>query len=80
MEDLHYAGGISGLLKNIENLLEKDVETVSGRTIKEIIDESEIYNEDVIRDQSKPINSVGSISILKGSLAPNGAVIRSCSC
>tara|TARA_B100001029_G_scaffold43027_2_gene33739 strand:- start:47409 stop:49115 length:1707 start_codon:yes stop_codon:yes gene_type:complete len=76
MEDLHYAGGISGLLKNIENLLEKDVETVSGRTIKEIIDESEIYNEDVIRDQSKPINSIGSISILKGSLAPNGAVVK----
>lgn len=76
MEDLHYAGGISGLLKNIENLLEKNVETVSGKFISEIISHAEIYNNDVIRKQETPINSKGSISILKGSLAPNGAVIK----
>jgi len=76
MEDLHYAGGISGLLKNIENLLEKNIETVSGKTISQIISNAEIYNDDVIRNQNSPINSKGSISILKGTLAPNGAVIK----
>ena len=44
--------------------------------MSEIINSSEIYNENVIRDQKNPINSKGSISILKGSLAPNGAVIK----
>lgn len=76
MEDLHYAGGVSAMLKNIENLIYKDVETVSGKKLSEIISESNIYNDDVIRTQSNPINSKGSISILKGTLAPNGAVIK----
>lgn len=76
MEDLHYAGGISGLLKNVENLIEKNVETVSGEKISNIISKAQIYNTDVIRSQIDPINSKGSISILKGTLAPNGAVIK----
>ena len=76
MEDLHYAGGVSGILKNIDDLIYKNVYTVSGEKISEIIENSEIYNEDVIREKSKAINSEGSISILKGSLAPNGAVIK----
>ncbi len=76
MEDLHYAGGVSAMLKNIENLIYKDVETVSGKKLSEIISDSNIYNDDVIRTQSNPINSKGSISILKGTLAPNGAVIK----
>ena len=76
MEDLHYAGGVSAMLKNIENLIYKDVETVSGKKLSEIISESNIYNDDVIRTQSNPINSKGSILILKGTLAPNGAVIK----
>ena len=76
MEDLHYAGGVSAMLKNIENLIYKDVETVSGKKLSEIISDSKIYNDDVIRTQSNPINSKGSILILKGTLAPNGAVIK----
>lgn len=76
MEDLHYAGGVSAMLKNIENLIYKDVETVSGKKLSEIISDSNIYNDDVIRTQSNPINSKGSILILKGTLAPNGAVIK----
>ena len=76
MEDLHYAGGVSAMLKNIENLIYKDVETVSGKKLSEIISDSNIYNDDVIRPQSNPINSKGSILILKGTLAPNGAVIK----
>ena len=76
MEDLHYAGGVSAMLKNIDNLIYKDVETVSGKKLSEIISDSNIYNDDVIRTQSNPINSKGSILILKGTLAPNGAVIK----
>ena len=76
MEDLHYAGGVSAMLKNIENLIYKDVETVSGKKLSEIISDCNIYNDDVIRTQSNPINSKGSILILKGTLAPNGAVIK----
>ena len=76
MEDLHYAGGVSGILKNIQDLIYKEVITVSGEKISEIVNEAEIYNENVIRGKSNSINKEGSICILKGTLAPNGAVIK----
>ena len=76
MEDLHYAGGISGLLKNVEDLIYKNVKTVSGKNLSEIISNAKIYNDEVIKTKLKPINETGSIAILKGSLAPNGAVIK----
>jgi dihydroxy-acid dehydratase len=76
MEDLHYAGGVSGLLKNVEDLIYKNVKTVSGKKISEIISKAEIYNDDVIKTKFNPINKTGSIAILKGSLAPEGAVIK----
>jgi dihydroxy-acid dehydratase len=76
MEDLHYAGGVSGLLKNVEDLIYKNVKTVSGKKLSEIILNAEIYNDEVIKSKSKPINETGSIAILKGTLAPKGAVIK----
>ena len=76
MEDFHYAGGVSALLKNIRHLLNIETESVSGEKLKDILDQSENFDQEVIRYPSNPVNDKGSIAILKGSLAPDGAVIK----
>jgi len=76
MEDFHYAGGVSALLKNIKHLLNLETKSVSGQTLKDILDQSENFDQQVIRYPSNPVNDKGSIAIIKGSLAPDGAVIK----
>jgi len=76
IEDLEYAGGIPAVIKRLSSLL-KDNITVSGLRIKEIAKQAEIYNSDVIRSLNKAYHSEGGIAILKGNLAPDGAVIKS---
>ena len=74
--ELHQAGGIPGVMKRISSYLHLDQYTVSGKTIKEIISEAEIYDEDVIRPTDNPVHREGGIAILRGSLAPRGAVVK----
>ena len=76
MEDFHYAGGVPALLKNIKHLLNLETKSVSGQTLKDILDQSENFDQQVIRYPSNPVNDKGSIAIIKGSLAPDGAVIK----
>jgi len=75
MEDLEYAGGIPGVLKSLRPLLH-DTKTVTGRTIIEIAKSAPIYNSDVIRSMKKAYKEEGGIAILKGNLAPRGAVVK----
>ncbi|HIJ59525.1 MAG TPA: dihydroxy-acid dehydratase [Nitrospirae bacterium] len=75
MEDLYYAGGIPAVLNRLRNLL-KSSPTVAGLDIKKIAESAEIYDEDVIRPLSKAYHKEGGIAILKGNLAPDGAVIK----
>ncbi len=75
MEDLHYAGGIPGVLKRLSREIE-DNPTVSGRSIKEIAESARILDDDVIRDVSNPYSKEGGIAILYGNIAPEGAVIK----
>jgi dihydroxy-acid dehydratase len=75
MEDLNAAGGIPAILKRLLHLL-NDVPTVSGRTISQIAREAEIADEDVIRPLKHPYHKEGGIAILKGNLAPDGAVVK----
>ncbi|MFH1848091.1 MAG: dihydroxy-acid dehydratase [Candidatus Omnitrophota bacterium] len=75
MEDLDAAGGIPAVMKRLSSVL-NDVKTVSGRNISQIAREAEIYDEDVIRPMSKPYHAEGGIAILKGNLAPDGAVVK----
>ena len=74
--DLHQAGGIPGVMKRLENHLHKECMTVSGKTIGDIIKEAKIYNPEVIRPVDNPVHKEGGIAILRGTLAPNGAVIK----
>lgn len=75
LEDLDYAGGIPGVMKRLRQQLNNNI-TVTGKTIHAIADSSEIYNEDVIRPLNKAHHKEGGIAILKGNLAPNGAVVK----
>ncbi len=75
MEDLHYAGGIPGVMKRLFDKLESNP-TVLGTDIKEIAAAARIWDEDVIRPTDNPYSPEGGIAILYGNLAPDGAVIK----
>ena len=75
MEDLEFAGGIPAVLKRLKSLL-ADSLTVSGKTIYQIADEAEVFDEDVIRPMNNPYHGEGGIAVLKGTLAPEGAVVK----
>jgi dihydroxy-acid dehydratase len=76
MQTLYRAGGIPAVLKRLEKHLD-DSPTVSGKRILQIAKAAEIRNDDVIRPLTKPVNKEGGLRILSGSLAPDGAVVKS---
>jgi dihydroxy-acid dehydratase len=78
MEDFFRAGGTPSVLKELESLLNLDEITVTGKTLGENIKDvktSEVYR-DIIRPFNDPLHKDGGLAILKGNLAPNGAVIK----
>ncbi|KRA99827.1 dihydroxy-acid dehydratase [Devosia sp. Root685] len=76
MEDFHFAGGIRALLGVIAEHLDLSVMTATGRTLSEEIAGAKVWNEDIIRPLDKPIYPTGALVVLKGSLAPRGAVLK----
>jgi len=75
LEDLDYAGGIPAVLKQLGKML-NNTTTVNGRTIYQIAHEAEIFDTDVIRSLDRAHHKEGGIAILKGNLAPGGAVVK----
>jgi len=75
MEDLEYAGGIPGVLKSLLSLLHNTT-GVTGKSIRQIAGEARIANDDVIRSRKNAYRQEGGIAILKGNLAPKGAVVK----
>ena len=71
------AGGVPAVMKALEDLIHTDTVTVSGKTTGDVIRQAEIWNRDCIRSRNDPVEPEGSIYILKGSLAPGGAVVKS---
>ena len=78
MEDFYYAGGVPAVIKQLldKNLLNKDALTVNGKTIGENNLNAERWNKDVIKDFSSPLVKEGGIKILKGNIAPDGAILK----
>jgi dihydroxy-acid dehydratase len=77
MEHFHWAGGNSRLMREIREHLDETCRTVAGRTIKEVIDTAEMVpNQTVIRTPKNPIKPQGGMAVLRGNLAPLGAVIK----
>lgn len=77
MEDLHAAGGLATVLRELKPLLHLDALTVTGRTLGEELDLAPPpFAQEVVRPASKPIYPEGGIAVLKGNLAPRGAIIK----
>ena len=77
MEDFYYAGGVPAVMKELSPVLHLEAMTVSGRTIGEEIANAPCYDREVIATWDKPVQPPGSsTAVLKGNLAPNGAVLK----
>ncbi|QDL56186.1 IlvD/Edd family dehydratase [Rhodoferax aquaticus] len=78
MEDFYYAGGLPVVMKRLLDAgkLHGEAMTVNGQTIAQNVADAECFNDDVIRPLDKPLVDQGGLAVLRGNLAPNGAVIK----
>jgi len=76
MEDFFYAGGLLALMKTLDDKLHGNCLTVNGRTMAENVARAEVFNTDVIRPLDKSIYAEGATAVLRGNLAPRGAVMK----
>jgi dihydroxy-acid dehydratase len=76
MEDFYYAGGLRALLAELKDRLDLGQRNVNGKTLGENIAGCRSYNADVIAGIMQPVQSTGGLAVLRGNLAPDGAVIK----
>ena len=76
MEDFFRAGGLLALLKELKDLMDSKAITVTGKPLVDYLDDAEIFDETVISKRSNPLKDSAGIAVLKGNLAPLGAVIK----
>jgi dihydroxy-acid dehydratase len=76
MEDFYFAGGLPALLSRISDRLDLGCRSVNGRTLGENIGQARLSDEDVIRPLNRPVSDGPGLAILRGNLAPDGAVIK----
>jgi dihydroxy-acid dehydratase len=76
MEDFYYAGGLRGLMSRILDLLHADAIALSGRTLREELEGAEVHDDRVIAPRERPLAAEGGVAVLRGNLAPDGAVIK----
>ena len=76
MEDFYYAGGLRGMLARLADLLACDAITVNGRTLGENLAGAQVFDDDVIRTRGNPLVAQDGLAVLRGNLAPDGAVIK----
>jgi L-arabonate dehydrase len=76
MEDFFYAGGLSVVFRELEQIIHSDAMAVNGKTFQENYAEAECYNREVIAPLEKPFQDEAGIAVLKGNLCENGAVIK----
>jgi dihydroxy-acid dehydratase len=76
MEDLHRAGGVAAILRELKPLLHLDALTVTGRTLGEEIEAQQAFAQDIVRPMSNPLYPQGGIAVLRGNLAPGGCIIK----
>ena len=77
-EDYYYAGGLPAVLRRLgeHGLIEKDALTINGKTIWENVKDAPCWNEEVIRPWERPLVAEGGLVVLRGNLAPDGAVLK----
>jgi len=76
MEDFHRAGGLLAVLREVRELLDPEALTVTGRPLVDYLDDAAIWDAEVIRTRTQPLVEQGGIAVLRGSLAPDGALIK----
>ncbi|WP_329270101.1 IlvD/Edd family dehydratase [Streptomyces pseudovenezuelae] len=76
MEDFHRAGGLLAVLREVADLLDPDALTVTGRPLVDHLADAPIWDAEVIRTRARPLVEEGGIAVLRGSLAPDGALIK----
>ena len=76
MEDFHRAGGLLAVLREVRDLLDPTALTVTGRPLVEALDDAAIWDPEVIRPRSAPLVAEGGIAVLRGNLAPDGALVK----
>jgi dihydroxy-acid dehydratase len=76
MDDLHRAGGLHGVLNELLDLLDPTAVTVTGRSLVEHVRDAPVWDREVIRARCEPLLDHGGIAVLRGNLAPDGAVIK----
>src|SRR3954470_15482503 len=76
MEDLHRAGGLLAVLREVRDLLDPTATTVTGRPLVDYLDDAQIWDPEVIRSREQPLVAEAGIAVLRGNLAPDGAVVK----
>jgi L-arabonate dehydrase len=76
MEDLYYSGGLPAVIKEMSPIVHNDAMTVNGKTLGENCAGAEVYDRSVISTMNDPFKQESGIVVVKGNLAPNGAVIK----
>ncbi len=76
MEDFHRAGGLLAVLREVRHLLDPDALTVTGRPLVDHLDDAEIHDHAVIRPYADPLQERAGIAVVRGSLAPGGAIVK----
>jgi len=76
MEDFHRAGGLLAVLREVRDLLDPTALTVTGQPLVSYLDDAPIWDAEVIRPRTAPLVAHGGIAILRGNLAPSGALIK----
>jgi L-arabonate dehydrase len=76
MEDFCYAGGLPAVLRELGPLIHRDALVVTGKTMGEHIKDAPCYNREVIRTMHNPLRQEGGIAVVRGNLAPSGAVVK----
>ena len=76
MEDFYYAGGSRALMVALGDLLDLSAATVNGKTLGQNLEGAKVLNDDVILPRDKPLKAEGGVAVLRGNLAPDGAVIK----
>lgn len=76
MDDLYRAGGFLAVMKEVRDLLDPSALTVTGKPLTDYLDEAQIWDPDVISRRAAPLQPAAGISVVRGSLAPGGAIIK----
>jgi dihydroxy-acid dehydratase len=76
MEDFHRAGGLLAVLREVQDLLDPEALTVTGKPLVDHLGDAQIWDDTVIRSRNDPLQPDAGIAVLRGNLAPDGAVIK----